>query len=100
MTEPLIRRYFELAAQQDTDEYFAQFAADATVIDDGHRHDGIDAIRTWRREVPLVTYTPHDIVATQAKADIAGDLPGSPVQLSFEFGFDARDRITSLTIAP
>ena len=57
-TQP-IRRYFELAPQPDADAYFAQFAGDATVEDEGTQHCGIEAIRAWRASVPLVTYTVH-----------------------------------------
>jgi hypothetical protein len=95
-----LRRYFELATQQDTEEYFAQFADDATVIDDGNRYDGIEAIRAWRKEVPLVTYTLHDVSGDDAAVDIAGDFPGSPVRLAFAFGFNAQHRIQTLTIKP
>ena len=99
-----IRRYFELAPQPDADAYFAQFAGDATVEDEGTQHCGIEAIRAWRASVPLVTYTVHTIQAgdggADASVDIAGDFPGSPVRLTFHFEVDARDRITKLTIRP
>ena len=35
-----------------------------------------------------------------AVAEISGDFPGSPVDLSFTFRFDERDRIAALTIRP
>jgi hypothetical protein len=47
----LIDRYFDLAPQPDADAYFAQFASDAVVEDDGHAHRGIAAIRAWRRDI-------------------------------------------------
>jgi hypothetical protein len=101
---PLIRRYFELASQPDSDAYFAQFADDATVEDEGSQHHGIDGIRAWRAGVPLVTYTVHTIHAGDggfdAALDIAGDFPGSPVRLTFHFEHDSSDRITRLTIRP
>jgi hypothetical protein len=102
--EPHLRRYFELAAQPDAEEYFAQFADDATVEDEGKEHHGLDAIRAWRAEVPLVSYTVHAVQPAEggcrAAVDIAGDFPGSPVRLTFHFEFDALDRITTLTIRP
>ena len=59
MTDPtdLVDRYFRLAKHADTEGYFAQFAPDATAEDEGHDYHGLDAIRAWRKEVPLVTYT-------------------------------------------
>ena len=102
--EGLIRRYFELAADPDTPAYFAQFADDATVEDEGKEHHGIEAIRAWRSEVPLVSYTVLGIQPVDggrdATVDIAGEFPGSPVRLMFHFEFDERDRISTLTIRP
>jgi hypothetical protein len=57
----LIDRYFNLAPQPDADAYFAQFAGDAVVEDDGHAHRGIAAIRAWRSKVPRVAYIIHDV---------------------------------------
>jgi hypothetical protein len=100
----LIRRYFELAPQPDADAYFAQFAHNATVEDEGTEHHGIEAIRVWRASVPLVTYTMHTIQASNggsdAAVDIAGDFPGSPARLTFHFEHDGGERITRLTIRP
>ena len=98
----LLHHYFELAAQPDAASYFAQFAADATVEDEGTQHHGVDAIRVWRATVPLVSYTVRAIHAQNpgfdATVDIAGDFPGSPVRLTFHFEFDAGDHTTKLTI--
>jgi hypothetical protein len=100
----LIDRYFTLAPQPDRDAYFAQFAEHATVEDEGVEHHGLDAIRTWRVSVPLVSYTVVGIESGDdgpaASVDIAGDFPGSPVRLCFHFRFDAAGRIIKLTIRP
>ncbi|WP_239341215.1 hypothetical protein, partial [Frankia sp. CiP3] len=84
-----IRRYFELAAHPDQKAYVDQFAADALVEDEGRNYQGIDAIRSWRGAVPLVTYTIKSIQrhghGHDARAEIAGDFPGSPVELAFHF---------------
>ena len=100
----LIRRYFELAVGRDTTSYFAQFAEDATVEDEGAERHGVDAIRAWRTEVPPVSYLVEAIQPVDggwdAAVDIAGDFPGSPVRLGFHFEFDTTGHIRRLTIRP
>jgi hypothetical protein len=101
-TQSAIDRYFQLAPLSDTDAYFAQFDADATVEDEGHEHHGVDAIRAWRHEVPMVSYEVRDIRGGDgkhvARALIAGDFPGSPVELHFHFTFTDDGLIESLRI--
>jgi hypothetical protein len=101
-TQSTIDRYFHLAPLSDTDAYFAQFDADATVEDEGLEHHGVDAIRAWRSEVPTVSYEVRDIRSAGrqhvARAEIAGDFPGSPVELDFHFTFTADERIEFLAI--
>jgi hypothetical protein len=100
----LIHRYFELAVLPDRDDYFAQFTDDAVVEDEGEEHRGISAIRAWRTSVPLVTYTVKTIEQTAAgyvsRATVAGDFPGSPVDLTFTYTFADDDRIAFLAIRP
>jgi len=100
----LIGRYFDLAPRPDSDAYFAQFADDAVVEDEGQAHRGIAAIRAWRAQVPRVAYTVRHVKAASighdAAVGIAGDFPGSPVTLTFHFQFAANGRITALTIRP
>ncbi|MBX7268250.1 nuclear transport factor 2 family protein [Micromonospora sp. Llam7] len=104
-TPEIIRRYFELASQPDAEPYFALFADDAVVEDEDRTHVGLDAIRAWRADVPLVTYEITDVeqtgVGTVVTATISGDFPGSPVAgLRFRFE-DYDDRhIRRLRIAP
>lgn len=100
-----VRRYFELAALPDQDPYFALFADDATVEDEGAEHHGIASIRAWRSGVPDVTYTVTgvdltDDGATLATADISGDFPGSPVTLRFRFEYGDDGRVRVLRIRP
>jgi hypothetical protein len=103
-TTELIHRYLELAVLADREPYFAQFATDAVVEDEGREHHGIAAIRAWRTSVPSVTYTALAIEQTAAdhvaRVNISGDFPGSPVTLTFTFRFTEDDRIASLTIRP
>ncbi|MEV4716735.1 nuclear transport factor 2 family protein [Micromonospora noduli] len=78
----IIRRYFELAGRPDSEDYFALFAEGAVVEDESNEYRGIEAIRAWRRAVPLVSYEITDVEDTPAgtvvTATIVGDFPGSP----------------------
>jgi hypothetical protein len=98
----LIDAYFELAARTDVAPYLALFADDATVTDEGRTWTGLAEIRAWRTEVPLVRYTVQSIEHTAggelARVEIAGDFPGSPVQLSFVFEFAGDGKISRLAI--
>jgi len=100
----LVQRYFELAPQSDGEPYFAQFAPDAVVEDEGKERHGVDEIRAWRTEVPTVSYTVEEIRAggagPDASVDIAGDFPGSPVRLTFHFEFTDDGHIAFLSIRP
>jgi hypothetical protein len=95
--------YFELATQPDTDAYFAQFTDDATVEDDGNKYHGIDDIRTWRTEVPRVSYDVKSVerhgTSAHATVEISGEFPGSPVTLSFEFDYAPDNRIAALRVS-
>jgi hypothetical protein len=87
----IVTAYFKFAAQEDSDSYLALFDDDAVVEDEGKTYQGIEAIRAWRVDVPLVAY---DITAAGVEPDgsvvvtctITGDFPGSPFEgLRFEF---------------
>lgn len=96
--------YFELATRADSDAYFARFTDDAVVEDEGATRHGIDAIRAWRREVPTVHYEVRSIERATRRADarveISGDFPGSPVELTFHFEYAPDGRIAVLRIRP
>ena len=101
----IVRLYFELAPSQDTEAYFALFAPDALVEDEGVEHHGMAAIRAWRTEVPLVSYEITDVEPTPAgatvTATITGDFPGSPFAgLKFHFEHIEGDAIHRLRIRP
>ena len=100
----LINQYFARAVDPDREAYLALFAPDVVVVDDGHEHRGTDAVRAWRAEVPAVTYAVGEVTEAEdgwvAVAEVAGDFPGSPVDLRHTFRFDADDRIAALTIRP
>jgi len=104
-TPPIVSRYFALASAPDSEAYFALFAADATVEDEGVTHRGIDAIRAWRGEVPLVTYAITDVDPTAdglvVTATITGDFPGSPFAgLRYRFEDFDDEHIRALRVAP
>ena len=98
----IIDRYFELATRADSEPYFDLFAPDAVVEDEGREHHGIDAIRRWRTEVPQVHYAVLSTVESGAgsttTAQISGDFPGSPVNLSYWFELAPDGRISVLRI--
>jgi hypothetical protein len=100
-----IEHYFTVATQADMEPYFAQFAPDVVVEDDGQTHTGIDAVRAWRRSVPGVVYDVRAVADSStgshlATTEISGDFPGSPVLLGFAFTFDDEGLISRLVIAP
>lgn len=106
MTEPiqLVHRYFALAAGPDPDAYADQFAVDAVAVDEGQTYSGVDRIRGWRTTVTPVRYAVRDVSSADpehavAVVEVSGDFPGSPVALTFDFGF-VDDHIRTLTIAP
>lgn len=102
-TRDLVDRYFALAPSGG-ERYLAQFADDVVVEDEGQQRHGIEEVRAWRQDVPPVTYTVRDVSdadgQTVAVTRIAGEFPGSPVDLRFAFRFGADGRIRELTIRP
>jgi hypothetical protein len=84
--------------------YFAQFAPDAVVEDEGTARHGIGEIRAWRTEVATVDYAVQEIRAPGPGRDavvvISGDFPGSPVALTFSFEFTGDGHIAFLAINP
>ena len=101
----VIDRYFIVAADSDTDAFMALFTDDADVVDEGLRHRGSDAIRTWRDGVATqYTYTT-TITGTTVLGDrghrvdarLDGNFPGGTVDLAYRFTTD-EDHITRLQI--
>jgi hypothetical protein len=79
---------------------------DAVVKDEGNTHRGLDEIRKWRAEVAAkYTYTCEPLavhqqdVRTVVTCRLAGNFPGSPVNLRFLFRL-ADDKIKDLEISP
>lgn len=105
-TDPadLVRTYFDAAVDPDRERYLALFAPDPVVHDDGGTHVGRDAVREWRRGVPPVAYDVGVVAAVadgwEATVAVAGDFPGSPVDLRHRFRFDDDGLVAELTIRP
>ena len=82
------------------------FADDAIVHDEGRDHVGIDAIPDWTDTISAtyeltrtVLETRRSGAATLVRIRVAGNFPGSPVELHHHFTV-SEDRITALTICP
>jgi hypothetical protein len=83
----------------------ACFAADAVVQDEGRDHVGTDEIRSWTQETSSkyrVTVEPLesriDGGRTVVVANVAGTFDGSPLDLTYRFGFSRDGRIATLAI--
>ena len=83
-----------LAAEKvkDADKLALCFAEDGVVQDEGHTHQGRDAIRRWKREAdakyqfvmePLGASVDQEVVTLRAR--LTGNFPGSPAELGFRF---------------
>jgi hypothetical protein len=100
-----IAAYFE-ADRGNGNSVAECFAPDAVVKDEGNTHRGLDEIRKWRAEVAAkYTYTCEPLavhqqdVRTVVTCRLAGNFPGSPVNLRFLFRL-ADDKIKDLEISP
>lgn len=82
------------------------FTENAVVKDEGHTYNGRAAIKKWKEEASAkFTYT-CDPLACEQRSDkvivtchLAGDFPGSPVNLRFFFQLEG-DKIASLEVIP
>lgn len=80
------------------------FTADARVHDEEHDYRGLEAIKTWKREVKekyRYVMEPIDVAVNdgtvELRAKVTGDFPGSPVEIDYTFTL-AGDKIASLEI--
>ena len=101
-----IARFIEASNARDLDAAVACFASDAVVEDEGQTHRGIAAVRAWKKATEdrsRYTIDPTDAEQrdgeTVVTATLAGDFPGSPVELKYEFTL-ADDAIEALRIHP
>lgn len=87
-----VERYFEASNRFDAKTAAACFTPDAVVHDEGHVRKGTDEIQSWVAEASE-KYQPHATVIKAIEegpgmsvvARVAGNFPGSPVELTFNF---------------
>jgi hypothetical protein len=103
-TPKAVEAYLQAKFDQDTDEIVAAFADDAVVRDEGQDHAGTAAIREWVNAVSTTYELTRTVLDTRmlgaaALVDVrvAGNFPGSPVDLHHHFTV-SDERITALTI--
>jgi ketosteroid isomerase-like protein len=93
--------------RRDVPTALAQFADDATVVDDGHTYEGIAGVESFLRTAAGEYTFTRDLVAAEERAPgrwlvtnhLHGDFPGGDVDLDYEFHL-TDGVITRLTIAP
>ena len=100
-----IAAYF-IAGEVDGETVSQCFTADAVVKDEGHTHKGRAAIKQWKTDASAkYQYTCEPLACeekdgkTVVTCHLAGNFPGSPVDLRFFFKLEG-DKIASLEIIP
>ena len=97
--------YFNAQNAHDIDAMVDCFAPDAVVRDEGREYIGTEAIRAWK----IDTSTRYHITAQPIESSVEGDrtvvivrasgtFAGSPLRLSYRFGFSADRRIGALDV--
>lgn len=104
LPEP-IAAYFDADAQ-DGPTVARCFTPDGCVLDEGRTHVGRAAIEAWKTHASAqytYTATPHTLErqgrAVVVTALVAGDFPGSPVDLRYRFTLQ-RGKVATLEITP
>ncbi|MDR0245886.1 MAG: nuclear transport factor 2 family protein [Burkholderia sp.] len=99
-----IRVYFEFSNGADTARIADCFTQEAVVVDEGRTYRGYDAIQSWKRESrKTFAFTVEPVSVSRdgnrltVTANVAGNFPGSPVQLDHVFDL-ALGKIESLEI--
>ena len=93
--------------RRDVSAALAQFAHDATVVDDGRTYEGLSGVESFLTTAASeYTYTRTLVAADEVAPDrwrvtnhLEGDFPGGRVDRSYEFQL-VDGRISLLTIAP
>lgn len=104
LPEP-IAAYFD-ADRQNGQAVARCFTPDGRVLDEGKTHSGPAAIEAWKAHSSSAysyTATPIRVEGKDGKyvvtAHVAGDFPGSPVDLRYLFTLQ-RQKVATLEIAP
>ncbi|WP_332819124.1 nuclear transport factor 2 family protein [Sphingopyxis sp.] len=99
-----IADYIEANARLDVEGMLKPFAADAVILDNGHRHAGHAEIRTvFEDEVVAVKaiFTPDNVRHENGKIVVEGpahgDFKGSPIRFTYGFTLE-NDAIKTLEI--
>jgi hypothetical protein len=99
-----IADFVEANARLDVDGMLMPFAADAVIVDNGHRHAGHPEIRTlFEDEVVAVKaiFTPDSVRNEKGKIVVEGpaygDFKGSPIRFTYGFTLE-NDAIKALEI--
>ena len=98
-------RYFAAQNAHDADGMVACFSPDANVKDEGRDYAGRDEILGWKKEtiakygisIEPLRVTEQDGTTTVV-AKVSGNFPGSPAELSYDFGFAPDGLIRTLAI--
>ena len=106
LTLPMnLDRYFAAQNAHDAEGMVACFAPDAKVKDEGKEYAGRDEIRGWK-EATIAKYgirveplrmSERD-GTTSVLAKVSGDFPGSPADLTYDFGLAPDGLIQQLAI--
>ena len=101
----ILSRYFAAQNDHDADGMTAAFAPDAEVHDEGQTYVGREAIRAWKADTiakygvtaqPLTSTQSGDLLTVVAR--VAGNFPGSPADLTYNFVLDEAGLIRNLEI--
>lgn len=100
-----IADYFE-ADLADGNAVAQCFTDNAVVKDEGHTYNGRNAIKNWKEDTAAKFQYSTDLLTLEEQAAksvvtcrLAGNFPGSPVNLRFFFEVEG-DKIASLQIIP
>lgn len=104
---PVIEAYQTAHDRRDIPTALAQFADDASVVDDGHTYHGTVGVESFLRTAASeYTFTRTPISAEEIAPDrwvvtnhLDGDFPGGHVELAYEFRL-SDGLITHLAISP
>lgn len=101
----ILDHYFRAQNAHDIEAIVACFAPDAVVRDEGRDIVGSSAIRAWKVETSRkyrVTVRPLDCRVDDdhavVVANVAGTFTGSPLHLTYRFGFSDDGQIGALEI--